>query len=581
MESQDDHKKKEKSTIPATHETDISGKLQETETVAKNGSQPPLKTTEIKVIDNPKGSTTMTADQPVIVSPLADDYNKLISEVAKGRTTIIGKSTPRTIELVSGQSSIPHTGFQKLNTYNDYQDHQVDLFTSNRPVSQITPAFIHVKAESMSFPDSSMIDDRVRHGLVNLSTVESITGASRELFNFGTTYVTIEPNPKFFEGCDLEFKYGVPLTKSLFTKLVSQTDASLMTLNKLRVASGFLVFALHFSLRSDQLLVVDESNTVEYASDLNYERPVSIFQGKKIVLPISPHVMLAETNVGMQYLSEYLRSFNDDGIVYKYGREEVLTRTVDRKPITESTFLNIDNVTAQAMGLTFNFIGRDQLHSEKLLDSLYAYAVPGSTIDCIIQDQQSRLFGNLLTPEQELSYLLVGTALSPDVYKTILRINLDTFLSFGTVVPSLEDKLSDVIPDAGNSEVLRLIRERKATSNFDQAMEYIVMQVTPSLVWPNVISTRPMQTGLSLYVMLIENILFFVLFPGLAKKCGAGLSNRIYALLSSIAPTEYNQFVTRVGYDGTPQSSVPISDDDYWENRRTPALFRMSHFHKP
>ncbi|UCZ39217.1 major core capsid [Taro reovirus 1] len=505
-----------------------------------------------------------------------ESYSATVSRTVASRFEFF--KDRKAIELRSNASadSISTDRFVKVEADGDFECHTIQLFAFNNPVSKIVPAFKLSKISIVNLMNDAAMNVfeslNVDSGLINPSQIEVITGASREMFSLGTGYVVVVPNEEFFEGSGIKFQSGVPMSEALFSKLTSQNAARFATLDRIKVASGYIIFALQFALRTNVCLVVDSENSTELARDLNYSRPISFVQGRKLVLPVNPHVAFCEGGTLMKFLENNLAEKYREGVVYKYGREDVIVRTHDGGPIVERTYVNIDNVTAQAMAVTHRVMKTDQYNDIVVTRALEAYAIPGSTIELLMIDEAERLYGRLTTSGQELSYLLMGAALSREVYRSILRVNKDAFLTFGTVQPSSTDHLSDLQPDPGNTEILRLIRERKSSASFDTFIEYLVMQVTPSLIWPSVPSSLFQISGLPLFVHLVENILFFVFFPSLAKKCAAGLCNRFYSLVQAIAPEEWDAFVTRVGYDSTPSNSNVISDDEFWENQRRPAL---------
>nr|AEC32893.1 major core capsid protein [Rice ragged stunt virus] len=524
--------------------------------------------------EEPTQQTLVTTELPT-----KPDYNDLLLKASDERLLLVKEAKPQTLRFYASPTGLTASGFSIVTSpTSSYEQHAIDIFPYNCPVDKIVPAFtleqIKITNDVLSSAQQSYLS-RIPHdtSLVKLNEIEVVTGGSRDLFSLGTGYVMVVPNAEFFEGANLKFVYGVPMADIIFSKLTSQSAADYAFLDRSRIASGFIMFALHFALRTNVNLVVAKDNSARFASELSYSRPMSFVQGKKIVLPVQPHVCFAEGNSLMRYLDTALEGKYTQGVTYKYGRERIITETKEGGPITEITYLNIDNVTAQALGITAHVIGIDRYREDNVKRALLAYSLSGSTVDLMQSDESERMFGRMLSPQQELSYLLVGAALSQDVYKTILRANLDAFMMFGTVMPSLSDSLAKIPADAGNQQIISLIREQQSVSGFENAMEYLAMQVTPPLIWPCVISREVNVTGLSLLIMLLEYILFFIFYPSLAKKCGAGLCNNFYKLVFALSNSEWSQFVTRVGYDGTLGNSIPITDEDYWSNARRPALF--------
>nr|WIL96137.1 P2 protein [Carrot reovirus 1] len=462
--------------------------------------------------------------------------------------------------------------------YSNWKTHKIRIMSTDPTVMSIIPAFKQVPVK---------LDDTTLHYKLEsqysthatLEDVSQIKSGSDEVFNSNVAYVVCEPNPEFIEGTNITMLCGVPVAKSVFKSFSCVDKPAPNSIDRLVVASGALAWALNFARRTDVVLKYkkkdkDETNVITLHSNFVATNPLSTVLGRKLMTPMYPSIVLTLISNKLPFMRTVVEDLLDNA-PYAVGEARVIRRCL---PIEKDTVvtqaLNIDTPTAMAVNRTTRVYLQEDFAHAVAEPSLSAYSM-SDIVTTVMNDYQELKFGRSTTDDFELSGLLIATAGTKSLFGAILTLNEEAFLKMGTVSPRLTTPtLDNVQTNQLDADLLNMVKTRLSESSFEDAIQTLLLQVTPQLIFPSVVPDVYRVKNYKLLIGLFEILMMFTFSPSVAKFAGAGLARTLRSIISLLWNNEFRLFTDHCGWcNNEPGDQTDPSDIQYWSNQYIPTIF--------
>lgn len=172
-----------------------------------------------------------------------------------------------------------------------------------------------------------------------------------------------------------------------------------------------------------------------------------------------------------------------------------------------------------------------------------------------------------------LSQLLYAIARQPEIRQTIHRLYADQIANSGILrTEPVGDLMRETIGNTFAGPEKLEFSKRLSAGDISSVVELFAYEIGPTFLFPT--PNRDTCIGSDgIFFMLLEALLYFVLYPKSAKFIAYELCNRIRECLKKLDPGSWSTYVRDTGYThGRQGSDMVLKRNEYLFNLYRPAM---------
>lgn len=399
--------------------------------------------------------------------------------------------------------------------------------------------------------------------------------APSKMFSRGLALAILTLNREYVEQTDIDLENNVPLANAFLPvmSIVSSTPSfPSVDTDITKFIAGIFHFVITVGLEFDAIPFCDKSQLVHVSQATNNGKVLRYLK-ERFIRTNFPNPQVLNSISGLDYVDDAL-DIGSQNFELGYVRSiEQLRQNVSLKSLHATT---LDNVTIELIGITMNYYNTHGLSRENFRTLVQAHCLSNTIINTSSEDFKYSL--KVILPESvsAIHILCYTLARAPNFRVQILQTYLDAFIHFGIFQrrSTVEEDFSEnnILPDA-RAKLNGLV----ASSDFDDLIVTVVLQISPTLDFPVLYSVNPTElTSAMLY--LFETVLFFVIAPKTAKFVAYELCNRMRIFFRRFLLEEWYLYVANIGYlNGIPGTDAAASREGYLAGIEVPTFLNGYH----
>ncbi len=499
---------------------------------------------------------------PIHVKPTYDHRAQQQIQKTPVQPTTITSPTDTSINIVLDTSNPPEMSVNgNMYTHDEQPTSAHHYSILNLPVPQVVRELQlhHHDYAEIELPDgyfnySSIINQMYASQIRMTSPSDhvDITGASSTLFAYGTEYVQLTLNPRYFDKYGLKTSRGIPMTEEIIKRMA---DKSILSEN-LSYITGIMLGL--FIISQDNRLPRMSSTRIHYnGNQIGIDLHPSIL--KKLSEPVPPHPALSIVDHQCLWWRKAIKELLNDG-TYHVGTYDEEENDVHAHHQLIIYAQNIDNFSAEVLNYNvMTFKESTHTYVDKL-NELLAYSIGGTKITMTRDDNIAPDIA--VDGDLELINFLIMSSKYPEFENVLLRTNQEYFedSNFVSIMSDNRDMPTKLKTSVDAQSIRDFLTERGQAFSESEINRYFALEMTPMLNVKSML--EPSNTGelLEDLLLIFEYVVFSWIFPGLFDQIKGQVQNSLFQLISRCWPSEYSAFISLYG---TLYTISPTGNFDY------------------